>query len=280
MCASSRRAEQLAQDAERRRYDPARPSGVDALVERADGQSAADQSAQRGGDPELVVIAAAGVEADDEARRADALGERLDVGRQVVRAALLARLDQHHAAGVRDMLALQRLQRGDAGERGVAIVGAAAAVQLAVAHHRRPRPEPVVPPVHRRLLVEMAVEQHRLGTVAELHPHQRRAPLEPHHLDVQPVHLLRAHPVDDELHRPIHVAVRLPLRIERRRLVRYRDVPLERRHDARAPSLVDLVHQSLLHRGDAESRRPHRQTIGSASPRFCGKLLQYFVLGS
>ena len=49
------------------------------------GEREVDDPAQRRREPHPVVVDASRVEADDEARRADAVGERLDVGRQVGR---------------------------------------------------------------------------------------------------------------------------------------------------------------------------------------------------
>ena len=89
----------LAGDAERRRHDTAGVAGVHALGEHAHAQLAGEQAAQRGRDPEVVVVGASRVEADHEARRADPIGQRLDVSGQVAAAALLAGLDQHDAVG-------------------------------------------------------------------------------------------------------------------------------------------------------------------------------------
>ena len=52
-----------------------------------------------------------------------------DVGGQVVAAALLARLDQNHAARVRDALPHERCERGERSENRIAVVRAAAAVE-------------------------------------------------------------------------------------------------------------------------------------------------------
>ena len=97
-------ARAAAHDAEARGDDAARVAGVHALGEQLDLEVAADEPAQRRRRPQLVVVAAARVEADDEARLADARREVLDVGGQVVAAALLAGLDQDDAARVRDAL--------------------------------------------------------------------------------------------------------------------------------------------------------------------------------
>ena len=95
---------------------PLAPPGVRAGREHLDRQLAVDQPAQRRRQPQPLVVEAAGVEADDELGRADAVGQRLDVGRQVGAAALLAGLDEHHEAGVGDALGLGRT-RWPAGRR-------------------------------------------------------------------------------------------------------------------------------------------------------------------
>ena len=62
-----------AEDPERRRDDPATLPAVDALGEHVDTDGRDQVPPQRRGQPEAVVAEAARVEADDEARRADAL---------------------------------------------------------------------------------------------------------------------------------------------------------------------------------------------------------------
>jgi hypothetical protein len=105
---------------------------VDALGQDLDLERAGDVAAQAGREPELVVVAGAAVEADDERDVAEPLAERLDVERQVGRAAFLAGLDQADAARPRDALQVERLDRGDRGVDRIAVVGAAAAVEQAV----------------------------------------------------------------------------------------------------------------------------------------------------
>ena len=119
---------------------PLADAGMHAFGQHVDAQRADEIAAQRRRAPELVVVAAFGVEAHDEARLADAVAERLMCG-QVDAAALFAGLDQHDAAGVRDLLRVQRADRRERAEHRVAVVGAAAAVELAVADHGLPRPE-------------------------------------------------------------------------------------------------------------------------------------------
>jgi len=82
--------------------------GVHTFGEHLDRQDAADHAAQRGRAPELLVVAAARVEAHDQARRAELRLQRIDVEGEIRAAALLARLDEHHAARVAHALLLQR----------------------------------------------------------------------------------------------------------------------------------------------------------------------------
>ena len=97
-----------------------------AFAEHADLQVAAGEAAQGSRAPELVVIAATGIQADDERGLADAIGQVIDVERQVVTARLLAGFDQDHAAAVRQALLLQRADRRQRTEDRVTVVGAAA----------------------------------------------------------------------------------------------------------------------------------------------------------
>jgi len=67
---------------------------MDTLVEYLDSQCARRHAAQRGGHPELIVIAASGIETDDQRRTADPLREMIDVIRQIVAAGFLAGFNQ------------------------------------------------------------------------------------------------------------------------------------------------------------------------------------------
>ena len=69
--------EQHARDAEARGHHAARVARVHALGQHLDREHAVHQPAQRGRAPELVVVAAAGVEADDEVGRADPSAQSL-----------------------------------------------------------------------------------------------------------------------------------------------------------------------------------------------------------
>ena len=168
--------EQRARDPENGRRDAGAGPGMHAFGEAFDDEVAHEVAAQRRRAPELLVVAAFGVEADDEARRADAVREHLDVVGQVVAPALLAGLDQHDAARVRDLLRLQQPDRRQRREHGVAVVGAAAPVELPVANDRFPGRQPVGPAGELRLLVHVPVQQHGVRAVARnLAEEERRA---------------------------------------------------------------------------------------------------------
>ena len=211
-----------------------------AFVENLDGQVAAGHAAQGRGQPHLVVIAAAGIEADDQRRLADALGQVVDVVRQVVAARFLAGFDHDHAARMRNLLRLQGHDRGQRAEDRIAVVGAAAPVQPIALDDRLPRPEVLRPAGHFRLLVEMAVEQDAVVTLAgNIDEDQRRAPFQAHHFELHARNRLRACPGFHQGDGLVHVAVLRPVGIEHRRLVRDANVVDQLRHDLFVPDLAD-----------------------------------------
>ena len=231
--------EELAQDAEARGHDPARPR-VDAFRQDLHRELAADEAPERRRRPELVVVPAGSVEADHQARRADARLQRVHVGGQVGAPALLAGLDEDDAAGVRHPLSLERLDGGERGERRVAVVGRAPAVEAVAAANRRPRPEALAPAHHLGLLVEVAVEEDGLvGRPRNVHQEDRRPARQSDHLDLEALDRTLARPARRELDCPVQVAVGLPLPVESRRLRGDADVLLERRDDPRVPRILD-----------------------------------------
>jgi hypothetical protein len=151
--------EELARDAEARRHDAACIARVHALGQDLDLEIARARAAERSRAPELLEVAGARVETDHEARRADAIGEVIEVGGQVIAAALFAALDEHDAAGVLAAGLLQRAQRRDAGEDRITVIGAAATVELVVPNDGLPGAEALVPTLHLGLLVEVTIEQ-------------------------------------------------------------------------------------------------------------------------
>ena len=63
---------------------------------------------------------------------------------------------------MRDILRLQRANGGERRENRIAVIRTAAAVELAVFDYRLPRAQALAPAAHLRLLIQMAIEQHRL----------------------------------------------------------------------------------------------------------------------
>jgi hypothetical protein len=193
-----------------------------------------------------VVVGAARIQADHQRRLADAVGQVVDVGRQVVGAGFFAGFDQDHAAGVGQALLLQGEHGGQRAEDGVAVIGATAAVQLVAAQHRLPRAEVVVPTGHFRLLVQVAVEQH--GVVArlraggrDLQENQRGTAFQAHHFNLQAGDLLRLGPVLHQAHGLVHVAVGDPVGVEHRRLVGDTDVIDQLRDDVVVPLVAEKL---------------------------------------
>ena len=254
--------EEAPEDTERRGHDPARVPGVDALGQHLDAEGAARESAERRGAPEPVVVPAPRIEADDEARGADTGAERLDVVGEIVAPALLARLDDHHAARVRNLLLVERPEGGERGIDRVAVVRAAAAVEPIALHLRRPGSEAVPPAGHLGLLIEMAVEEEAVVALPRnLDEDEGGAPGEPDHLERHPargVRLAPAHHVGD---RGLHVAVLRPVRVEVRGLVGDADVLDELGDDRIVPERLDVAADSV---GVHASLIPVARTSGAA----------------
>ena len=201
---------------------------MDAFGQDLHLQHAAGHAAQAGGEPELVVVAGAAVQADHQAHVAQPGAQHVHVGQQVGRAALFAGFDQADDARVRHALRLERLDGRDAGVDRVAVVGATAAIQLAVINLGRPGAEVAAPAGELGLFVEVAVHQHRLarggnrcavfpGARRHLEEQHRRARyavaiVQPNDFQRQALDLLRAHPVGCVLQHPLQQAVRGPSR--------------------------------------------------------------------
>jgi hypothetical protein len=154
----------------------------------------------------------------------------------------------------------QRLQRRDRGEDGVAVVRAAAAVELAVLDLRDPGPEVLAPAGHLRLLVEVAVEEHGAGDAVvgrDLDQQDRRAAGELHHLDLHALDREAAAPRLGELHRGVDVPVPRPVLVEVRALRGDGDVLDQLRDDRLVPELSD-AHRAAILRLVSRRRCPRR----------------------
>ena len=131
--------EHLAHDAKTRWHHARSVARMDALGQHFYLQHATGHATQTGGEPELVVIACAAVQAHDQAHIAQARTQRVHVGQQIVRTRFFASLNQAHDARMRHALRFEALDGSNAGVNGVAVVRAAAPVQLAVFQLGRPR---------------------------------------------------------------------------------------------------------------------------------------------
>src|SRR6516162_10870077 len=104
--------------------------------------------------------------------------------RQVVAAGFLTGLDQNDAARMRHSLLLQRHQRAQCAEHCIPVIGAAAAIELVALQTRDPGAVALRPSHHLRLLIEMAIEQHGVLTLAwNLDENDRSAPRQPDDLE-------------------------------------------------------------------------------------------------
>ena len=237
-----------------RKLDGTRPEaspGMHALGQDLDLERAAGHAAQRRREPELVVVAGARIQADHQRHVAQARPQRVDVGQQVVRARFLAGFDQADDARMLHLLRLERLHRGDAGVDGIAVVGAAAPVELAVLVLGRPGAEVAAPAGEFRLLVQVAVHQHGLRRRRpgrrDLEEQHRRAARQAHDLERQAFDLLRLDPGRRVAHHGFDVAVLHPVLVEAGRLGRNGDVLGQLRDDVAVP-LVGGVGQARRRR--------------------------------
>ena len=246
--------DKLPQQPEAGGHDAAGRAGVNALGEHLHRERAGHRAAQGRSEPQLIVVAALGVQAHHQVRLADFRRQQVHVVRQIEAAALLAALDQHQAARMRQPGLLQRGDGRQRAEAGVAVVRPAAPVQLAIADHGLPRPKPGRPAVELRLLVVVAVEQHvALAAAAGRHVAQeQRRPLgQGDDALLEPPHPAPRHPAGQMLRRGLHMPERLPIRLERRGLVGDADVLHQRRDDAVVPHGVyggaDLAAMMRVH---------------------------------
>ncbi len=171
----------------------------------------------------------------------------VDVVGQVVAAGLLAGLDHDDAAAARYLLLPQRPQCRETGVDRIAVVGAAAAIELVVLAHRQPGTQALRPALHLGLLVEMAVEQDGVAAVARhIHEQQRCAAGQADHLQggAGKSFELRARPALHQRHSVFHVAVLDPLRIVGRRLVGNADVFGDGGQDRVFPERLDEMLQA------------------------------------
>ena len=212
-------------------------------------EHATGHAAQTGGQPQLVIVARATVQANHQGHLAQARAQGIDVRQQVAGARFLAGFDQPHHAGVGNVLRFERCNGRDAGVDRIAIVGAAAAIQLVAHDLGRPRPQVGTPAVKLGLLVHVAIQQNGFsaGGAGSGHlKHQHRcAPRQAHHLQGQTRDFLRFDPRGRVQQHLVQPTVRRPLRVKCRGLGGHGDVVLQLRHDAGVPA-VGHMRQGLV----------------------------------
>ncbi len=131
---------------------------------------------------------------------------------------------------------LQRFDRGERGERRVAIVTGAASEEPVAAANGRPGATVGGPAHHLRLLVAVAVQEHGLAARARrLHQDHGRAALEADHVDLEPLDLSPSRPVGEEADGAVEVPVLRPGSVVHGRLRGDADVLGERGDDLLVP---------------------------------------------
>src|SRR5262245_35172000 len=90
----------------------------------------------------------------------------IDVIGQIVAPGFLASLDQDNAARMRYPLLAQRQESAQRAEHRISVVRTASAKELVAFEARAPGAVPLRPPDHLRLLVEVAVKQRGVRTLA------------------------------------------------------------------------------------------------------------------
>ena len=123
--------EQLTADAEGGGHDAGAVPAVSSLRHHLHGQIHGDVASQRGRRPELLVVAAPGVEAADEVRLADAGAEFVHVVREIARPGLFAALEKHNDSRAAHHARRAARMRGTVGAGDEGFAGDAA-------HHGRP----------------------------------------------------------------------------------------------------------------------------------------------
>ncbi len=242
--------EELLDDAKRSRSDTRAHARMHALIEHAHMQRAHEIASQGGRAPQLLVVTALGVQANDERRIAERVAQGVKVRRKVHAATLFRRLNDQYAARERDALCAQRRNGREGAEYRIAVIGASAAIELAIAHHRLPGTQSRQPAGEFGLLVQMSVEQCAPGELAaNVNEQQGRLSGQAPDLHLHALDRLRATPIGHQLHGGFHVAVRLPIGIEQGRLVRDANVRGEPLEDRVVPDRAHEPGQRLqIHR--------------------------------
>lgn len=115
-----------------------------------------------------------------------------------------------------------------------------------------PRAEILPPTHHLGLLVEMAIEEHRVVGISgtrscgDFHIDDRRAALELNDFQREPIDLLCTAPGSDKSDRLCHLPILFPAGIKGGRLIRNRDVFDQLRNDALVPHSGDELSEDCV----------------------------------
>jgi hypothetical protein len=217
--------------------------GEDFHLERAAGHAA-----QAGGQPQLVVIACAAVQANDQIHIAQAGAQRIHIRQQIARAAFFGGFNNADDARVQHVLAFERLHGRHAGVHGIAVIGTAAAIQLAVLVLGRPGAQVAAPAFKFGLFVQVTVHQHGVGIggiragLGAFHFKKQHGgtPGHAHNLQFQAGHLLRLHPAGGVAQHGVQQALLLPVGRKHGGFGGNGNVVLELANDVVVPLLADL----------------------------------------
>src|SRR5690606_29075799 len=139
-------------------------------------------------------------------------------------------------------LLVQGHDGGQGGIDGIAVIGSATAIELAVFIFWRPGPQVGAPAGELRLLVQMAIHQHRIAAVLargrSLEVDDRGPAWQAYDLQLPARYLLRLDPLRGIAHHPIYIGILGPVCVEGRTLGRYRNVIGQRGNDLAVPFLV------------------------------------------
>mmetsp|Transcript_36049 Transcript_36049/g.35025 ORF Transcript_36049/g.35025 Transcript_36049/m.35025 type:complete len:234 (-) Transcript_36049:89-790(-) len=156
--------------------DAPRHPRVDVVVRNLGLELELHDPSEGGGEGGRVVYGGHGVQTDEQVRVPQLGRVGAQVVDQVVHIPLLTPLDRDHAPGMLLLGDLASLDGCDRREEGVAVVAAPSPVELPVLDHRLPRVRrPALP---HRLLVQVPIQQHRVGCVLD-----RLLAVEGFHLD-------------------------------------------------------------------------------------------------
>ena len=235
--------QQMAQDAEAGWHDTAGIAGMHAFVQHLDFERTGHQPPQRGRHPELIIVAGPRVQAHHQGDAPQPVTQGIHIRQQIVAARFFAGFDQADTARTRDALAVECFDGRDRSIDGITVIRPTPAIELAVAHHRGPRPEPGPPAGKFGLFVQVAVHQHGAAVILTrgggLEKQHRRTARQADDFDGEPLDAPGPDPLGSVFHHPSDMAVRVPVGVEGGTFCRHGNVVGQRRNDFAVPGIID-----------------------------------------